>query len=135
MYIYVIVIPSQRSLKESRTSFKIKALYTLLRTESRLTVTFSYEVCFLVMVLQYYAGGQRRFDICSLLNSAFKIEVACISDTLSTHTRLHVIVIGTSVTQNLIAINTSKVTSMSLRIAPESCVCGRWFLLQILVFS
>jgi hypothetical protein len=101
-------------MQDSRTLFKIEAFYTLLRTESRLTIAFAYEVCFLVMVLRYYVGGQKRFDICSLLNSAFNIEVAYISDMLSTPTSLHGVVIGTTITQNLIAINTSDVTSMSL---------------------
>jgi hypothetical protein len=38
--IIIIIILSKRSMKEVRTSFKIEALYTLLRTESRLTDAF-----------------------------------------------------------------------------------------------
>jgi len=51
----IIFILSKRSMKEVRTSFKIEALYTLLRTESRLTVAFVYEVGFLVMVLRRWS--------------------------------------------------------------------------------
>jgi hypothetical protein len=100
-------------MEEVWTSFKIGALYTLLRTESRLTVAFVYEVGFFFW-LWYYVGGQKYFDVCSLLNSAFMIEVACTSETLSPPTSLHGVVIETSVTQNLIAIKTSKLTTMSL---------------------
>jgi len=53
-------------MKEVRTSLKSEALYT------RLTVAF-----FLQSRLFAYGinvGGQKYFDLCSLLNSAFKME-------------------------------------------------------------
>jgi hypothetical protein len=80
-------------------------------------------------------GGQKYFDICSVLNSAFKIEVACTSETLSPPTSLHGVVIETTVTLNLTAIKTSTFTTVALWIAPESCLCGRWFLPQIVICS
>jgi hypothetical protein len=50
-------------MKEVRTSFKIEALYTLLRTESRSTVAFVYEVGFLVKVLRRWTEIFRRMFI------------------------------------------------------------------------
>jgi hypothetical protein len=61
--VIIIFILSKRSTKEVRTPFKIEALYTLLRTESRLTVAFVCEVGFLVMVLSRWTEVFRRMSI------------------------------------------------------------------------
>jgi len=62
-FVIIIFILSERGMKEIRTSFKIEALYTLLRTESRLTVAFVYEVRFLIMVLRKWTEIFRRIFI------------------------------------------------------------------------